>query len=476
MRSHAVRRLFAALSRWKAIDVVLLLCAVSAAALHVGMHGVAFRGSIDDAWFLSFAHNYLVKGEERDLVFGGSIHTGMGGVQNFGKTAAHVFGAPLSLLGWTKSNGHLLSTLFVLGSAAIWYVLVRARHSRGVALSVALLMLLLDPFFSAAHMLRYEALILLLLSAALLLLQRGMLVASGLLCLVCFEVHPIGAIAGFYVVAFLVAGIDRRRPLAPQLWSPLPRLAIGAAIGVGYIVLLHGRHVLSFASVYESGKQLGDNVLHAYFFAEPRFRRLPELVLLLAGAGVFLRRRLHREDPRPLALLCAMVVFALVIRRGNPQYGVLFYPAFLYVVVVAFHAIGKLPLVLSAYLVISLATQGYRYAKNRRYDHEAYVERVRRAVPQDGLPVVGGPDDWFALMDRTFYSCSASAPRPATLDDFHFIASSDERTEAARARVLLGAELTHSHEGTLLDSFTTDQDTIEVIHFRRRPRAAALGP
>ena len=41
--------------------------------------------------------------------------------------------------------------------------------------------------------------------------------------------------------------------------------------------------------------------------------------------------------------------------------------------------------------------------KNREYDIEEYLDNVAALVPEDAVPVLGGPNAWFAMKEREFY-------------------------------------------------------------------------
>jgi hypothetical protein len=64
----------------------------------------------------------------------------------------------------------------------------------------------------------------------------------------------------------------------------------------------------------------------------------------------------------------------------------------------------KLLVTYSLCLALFVAQYGAIFYLNRSYSFEAYSAAVSKAVPNDGLAVVGTSNDWFIFKERSFYA------------------------------------------------------------------------
>ena len=157
---------------------------------------------LDNAWTLSWAHGWWTDGEVYDQVFG--YIKGDGGTSLFSRSFVFVYGGLAQVFGWSRGVGIIISSLFTIGTAALWYRIVRnLGYRRQAAVSFALILLLLEIFYANGHKIRVDAMGLFLDSLALLLFIRHRYLFAGLVLGIAFESHPFAMAAGFWMLAYL---------------------------------------------------------------------------------------------------------------------------------------------------------------------------------------------------------------------------------------------------------------------------------
>ncbi|MBQ9344240.1 MAG: hypothetical protein IJT88_03380 [Kiritimatiellae bacterium] len=391
-------------------DIFLLAAyGVATVLVYVCLHGIYRPDNLDDAWFLSCAHNHVVNGIERDVVFATVPGVnGYGGVMLFGKSFTWLYGTVLRVVGWTKCAAHLLSTLWVVCGAACWgAILVKLGFTRRLALFLGAALLLVEPCFGAANQARPDALSWLLVSGAFLAFLCRRCFWAGLLAAVAIEIHPVGLAAFLYMASAVVAralgrGQGKPMPLADFLW-----LCAGVGAGFAYYLALHASSLGLLPQILGQGNASDgawSNFLFSYFFKTKYYRHLFELVAILLCAGFLVWRRQGREQPFVLVFFGAALLFSLIIRRPSFMYVVYVYPAFLLLLFWTFERQGRLGLAACLLLVFLLPQYAFVWSRNHDWDMDAYLAQVRALVPQDDSPVVGRPNDWFAFPERTFYA------------------------------------------------------------------------
>lgn len=400
---------------------------------YLALHGIYRPDNKDDAWFLSFAYSHVVQGVESDVVFGSRPGTGgYGGVLLFGKTYSYLYGYVLNALGWTKSNGHLISTVCILLSAICWGLLLRKNgQSRLLSGVFACALLLVEPYFGAANQARPDALSFLLVSGSALAFSFNRYVAAGLLAAIAVEIHPVGISALLLIAALAVARqqsdpFDRRTLVLAAVG-----LLAGLLIGAAYYYGLHADHLSLLLSTLTSGNAGAggsDNILIEYFLKTKHFRHVPELVVFVACTVWFVKRRYYRETWLVPALFVACMAFALIVQRPNFMYTIYVYPGFLLLTLWLCERNGWLKAAGLAVLVYLIPQYAIVFAQNRSWDMAQYVAQVRAAVGQHQEPIVGNPNDWFAFQQREFYSASYHGDlRPVLPGQFVLIESDHYR-------------------------------------------------
>jgi hypothetical protein len=379
----------------------------------------------DDSLFTSYAWNYLHRGIEYDAVSG--LQHDLVGVQNFGKTFSWLLGKSLDLLGWSKANAHLLPLLFLLAALVVWWILLKAMGvSTELASAFASGALLLEPFFSTAICARGESFVFFMSSlSALFFLKKHYFFSTLSLCLG-LETHPAGLVALFYIAAILWAFPEFRKSFRSRTAVHVGAVLLGLAVGAAYYFYLHGSFISNLPGILVGGdlKTRGKipNFLFEYYFRTRYFRHLPELAAMMACTCLYWKRGFHRLEKFPSALLVACLCFTLVVRHPNAHYAVYVYPAFLLLALRLAEWEGRLAWALAGIGLFMIPQYAYLYGKTRQIDFPRQVEVIRRAVPADGLPVMGSPNEWYSFYDRDFYVDSFRLKEtPLFLPEFYLV-------------------------------------------------------
>jgi hypothetical protein len=448
---------------------ILVLSALAIAGVYLSLFGVYRPNNLDDAWYGSYLYNWVHKGIPYDAMFGDGPEDGRWlSVRVFGKTQAFLYAPILDRLGWTKPAFHAVSIGLMLAVAATWRaLLLRLRFSRPAAGTVALLLLVVEPFFGAANQARPDALVLALASLSAFLAARGWLVAAGLAAGTAMETHAMGITALAFVAAVRLAAPETPVSLR-RLAGEALRFGLGLAPAALYYAVLHADALRGLPAMLAHGNASalpGDNALYQYFCATRYGRHLPELAFLSVALVLFVRMRAWRVNRFGAALLVSTALLLAVARRPNFMYAVYFFPAFLVAMVqVVEIRWGRPAWLLAGWLALLLPQYALAYRMNRGFDMAAHVAAVRRNMPAEGGVVFGGPNDWFALQERTFY---ATAYRGSLdrLDLRTFRVIEDDACRRGEYPKL--AALLARCEVTEVASFTVNGRAFRILHARR---------
>jgi len=388
----------------------LKLAGIAAAVALVAVYGALFGRyrleNVDDAWTLAWAHNFINRGIETDLVF----YDGQGGgVYAFGKLYCMLYGPLLNAIGWTKAHAHGISIGLTCAALLFWYLaLRRIGYDRRLCFTFVVILGLIEPVFAMANMARVDAIVFLLVAVSFYAFAAGFFLPAGLAAILAVENHPIGCVAFLYMAALALArlkpGLERKRVIAGTLL-----LGVGAMLGVVVYVALHYKSLGAAAGsvAYNVRASFGiPNFLYHYYFKTKYLRHVPELVITVAAFALYLARRFWRDDRFPLLAALALAASSFLIRRANFHYAVFAYPAFVLLWVYVGERWRRPTALLGLVLVLLLPQYGlvaYRHRHESAAAFEQYAADLRLAVPSDATPVVGSANEWFAFTDREFY-------------------------------------------------------------------------
>jgi len=367
--------------------------------LYIPFHNRYRNEHIDDAWSFSWAYEYWIEGEVYDSVFG--YLDGDGGTSVFGRTYAFIYGAWGLATSWSRPAGYVLSTILLLGTAALWRKnLLILGYAPSVALSFVAIMLLMEAYYGMAHRLRSDALVLFLSTLSFTLHLRRRPFFSGLSLCVGIETHPYGLIGLFYILSavlndFLDTAKKKRRYSAAYVL----RFILGGLLGFGYYMALHFKWI---EGLLEVSNRIGGNPIFKYFFDHSySWRHWPELAVVLAGVFIFIIRREYRNDKFIPTFLCMMLLFSILLPRGNHQYIVFLYPPFILLLLYLSANLNFLPFFVAGFMLFQIPQYAWLFWSQRNFSWPNYIERLQQFIPEDAT-IYGPSSAWFALYDRDF--------------------------------------------------------------------------
>lgn len=374
---------------------------------HVLLHMRYYIYYVDDAWFVSETYFFMQTGRIEDVLF--RAVDAPDRVLLFGKTYFHVYGAFLNAFGWTKGNAIALSGIFMWLSAGMWWLIGRALgYSAHFSRTVALSVLILPVFFNAAALTRPDAFVFFLCSVTFWLFLKRLYFLSGLLLLVSVESHLMGSTAGFCILAYVLA--TWRQFLAAgwkMLAFRLVSFLLGMAAGACYFYWLHPdftfERLFTILSIKREMNGVSFGFIVKYFTQHFWYRHVWELPFIIGAGYLFVKNKLWKQDVFVPVFFGVMVLSSFAMSRPNANYMVFVYPGFLLLAVYTFEKLGLLKKAAHIAAVLLLVLYGAHFIVNRSFDFNRVNAETRAALPQDGLPVIGMPDNWFAAMDRPFF-------------------------------------------------------------------------
>jgi len=372
--------------------------------IYIGLHGKYRIENVDDAWTVSWAYNIVIKHTEIDDIFPFTKWR----LSQFHKTYAYLYGYILKAIGWTKSNAHIISIIISFLSLICWYnLLLSLDYDKKFAISFILILCVSEPFFALANQARVDALTFLFVSFSFYSLITKRYFIFGLSTLIAIENHPIGVISIFYAAPFFLLNYKQILESPKEKNQFLMKLAAGIIIGMLYYIYLHWDGLNKVpATLIEGSSWEGsvNNFLFAYFLKTKYLRHLPELIIFLASALIFIFSKYYKKEKLVPFILISLLFSTLVIRRPNFHYTIFVYPGFILTLVFVAHRLKKINLALVLFLVLLFPQYSFVRYVNRHYNETQYIQVIKGAVPAEEMPIIGSPNDWFAFYDRPFYT------------------------------------------------------------------------
>jgi hypothetical protein len=250
---------------------------------------------------------------------------------------------------------------------------------------------------------RPETFILLLSALAGWLALTGRETLAGLVAMAAVETHPIGVVSFAYLGA--VGMVKRKRK---GFGAHLAHVAVGVAAGAVIYAVLHRGHLHLLREVITRGgsSEMGRFFLLSYFSRPGSYSaHLTEAPLVLGGAALAAWAPVRREFPGVWWFALAAALVAVLPLRGNPHYLVVVLPAVILPLAAAAELADCRALALAAvclfYTPIYLAAYGLN--KDAASHRAWYPSAIAAAVPDDGLPVLGSPDEWWVFRKRRYH-------------------------------------------------------------------------
>lgn len=363
--------------------------------------------STDNVWGLAWVYTYINKG----VIYNPVFDRGLNSPDVFGILRCYLYGGFLNIFGWTKGNSFLLSTIIFGMSVFVWSrILKKMDFSKKVRLSFAAIMVVIEPFFSMAHLARPDSLIFFLMSISFLLFINGNYLLSGFLGLMAFETHPMGLTVFFYSLAYVLGNREKFSD-KKYLIKSLVFFMSGILFGCLYYYLLHGFPLDILIGKVQEGKNMGKdgaesikNYLFEFYFKTDYKRHVPELLIFLLFMGINIKKKIYKENLFVLLLPIFIFLSSLIFRLANHSYGFYFYPGYILLIVYTASVLKWEKYVLIFFLCLLIPQYAFVGMKNRHFDFDSYVKFLDETVIQKDVVIYGHYDDWFAFYNREFYS------------------------------------------------------------------------
>ena len=385
-------------------DKVLIIGFYTAIVLtYILLHLKFNKEDVDDAWTLSFIYNSMVKHIAPEATFG----SGLANIHLFGMTQAYLYSTMLNLIGWSKGHAHLISTLLIATSSFLWYQILKKLHfSKKTALLFSALLLWCEPVMQEANLARPESLTFLLISLSFYLFLAEQPLLSGLTALIAFENHPMGLTALIFIAAYILSNWKTLLSEKKKTVTIALMFLLGLVIGAAYYLFFHFQYIKGISgALYKASHGYQDAFLHDYFFGFAKYyRRVPEFIFFLACFIIFLVRKVWKKNPFVLLLLLFFIAVNFIIPRLNYNYALYFYVSFLLMSLTALNETRWLKIGIISLSIVYLAYYTSIFYRNYRFDFNKNTWLLQTAIPNDGRPIIGSPNEWFAFMDREFYS------------------------------------------------------------------------
>jgi hypothetical protein len=418
------------------------------------LHGKYRIENIDDAWSLTFSYNLINKGEVFDTVF----LNGQGeGTSLFSMIYAYSYGSILNLIGWTKSNSHLISTFFFLSSLPLWFFIVlKLGHEKYLALSFILILLLSESYFGLANQARADALTFLLVTLSFFLFLYRFYFFSGLVTILAFENHATGSMVFFYIVVFIISHRNEFLEDRKLLLRKIILFGFGVLIGAAVYLYLHYPYLENFTKTIgertEHFNSKYNNFILSYFLETKYYRHLPELFIIAASMIIFISKKYFKDNKFILLFIIFVILASIVLRRPNFNYIVYAYPSFILLVLYVADRIKKINWVLVIFLILLIPQYLYVLKLNVHHDEKTYAEKLKQSpISEDTDVIFGSPNEWFVFYDKDFYRYTL-IPIKKEIKQFVLIEENDFRASGIKPYVESNYKITQ------LDSFSVNNE------------------
>lgn len=373
---------------------------------YILLHTKYYIYYVDDAWFVSETFYFLQTGLTEDFLF--RAVDAPDRVLLFGKTYFHVYGAFLNQFGWTKGNAILLSSIFIWLSAGMWWLIARALgFSQTFARTAALSVLILPAFFNAASLTRPDALVFFLSSVTFWLFLKRQYFLAGAGLLVSIEGHIMGVTGAFCITAYVLANWRTFLAEGWKLALSVGLFLAGMALGAYYFYWLHPDFTFERLNTILTIKKAMNNFKYGfiakYFIQHFWYRHVWELPVIIGTIYLFVKNKLWNKNAFIAVFFVVMVLSSYITSRPNYHYMVFVYPAFLFLGIYTFEQLGLLRKMSNIIIALLIVLYGGHFIVNHDFNFKKINAETRASLPQDDLPVIGMPDNWFAAMDRPFY-------------------------------------------------------------------------
>jgi len=432
---------------------------------------------VDDAWYLSFIYNKFIKKIPVESTFGSASYN----FKFWGLTYAYIYLYILNFLGWTKTNAHFISLLFIFIGSFPWYFIVRSlTGEKKVAILFLLVLIISEPFLLSGNSSRPEAITFFFFSFLILLLIRDNFFFSGLLFGILIEIHPVAPLVGVYIFPLIYLKYKKER----KVMRIIGYFITGTIVGLVYYILLHFEHLsLMPTAIARSVEPLNRFLLYEYFRLGIPHKlenvyyvfdkmRLIELLALSIAFLFSIYQFIKKQSIYPFIFCAASLIGLFLLPHHNSLYIVLFYWPFLLAMTIFFTRFRVLGFL---FLLLFISTFLYRYSfyyrhakKYKNFEHN--VVMLRKQIPFDNRVILGSTNEWFSFMDRRFYPATYTMYFPENEEMIYLIKENDYRlnTPGGSGSIALKKYINNYYINVKSKSLYVNNQKFEILLLKKK--------
>lgn len=453
---------------------IILLAALFTIIIYLFLHTSYYLYYVDDTWEIAKTWNYIHNNISQDVLFRAEDAPDRQLV--FCNTYFFVYGNFLEWVGWTKGNAHIFSGIFLLGSAFLWHrILLNLKFSKNLALFFAFSILLFPAFFNASHLTRTDSMAFFIAAASFLLFLKRQHFIAGITVWIAFETHTMGAIGGFYIVAFVLYNWKNYiANLKPSLFA-MGAFILGMAIGVYYYYWMQSdvwtwdlfREVLAIKNNMTA--KVGNYIL-TYFFQSRWYRHAWELLFLIITFHLYFKNKLHKQNRFVWIFLAVLIVSTFLTGRENKHYMIFIYPSILLVVAYTYEQLKKLREVAALLAVVFTLLYGLHFWAHKDFHFQEVTEKITEIIPKDDLPVVGMADNWWAVVGREYYPIYHSVDYLPELDIQEcYLVRNDYISQHSKNYYQMLDYFNENYDSALLGEIEVHNgNKVEIFHYKKK--------
>jgi len=371
---------------------------------------------IDLAWTTSWIYELIEKGNLGDPVFlGTSGGISIGTLLNY-KGFVYFYGFFMQIFGWHNmlETGKFLSLFWSIITLLIWYFvaeLLLKDTKKSIFFSIT--MAYSEPFIAITQTIRVEPVGMFLIGLTLLLIIKEKIFSACFVAGISFETHPaISSISYGYIFAYILANPEVFFPDAKTFWKQCLFGVLGLVLGFGIYIALYWNmlnKLISYIAESQESTNFGSYFYRYFFEAKMSYRHLPEGILFIFAIIFYLLKKRFTVYPVYLYFIIAIIVTALMLKRGNHHYMIYAEPAFLLMIFVIlplrFKKLHISPMSFCFFWMIYLVPQFLLVAfvintPSKIWDFPKYRVELRALIPEkNSLIFTSQMNDWFSIYE-----------------------------------------------------------------------------
>jgi len=371
---------------------------------------------IDLAWTASWIYEFIEKGNLGDPVFlrtSGGVSVGT--VLNY-KGFVYFYGSLMQMFGWHNmlETGKFLSLFWSFITLLIWYFVAKLllnNHKKAVFFSLTLAFS--EPFIAMTQKIRVEPVGMFFIGLTLLLIIKEQTFSACFVGGISFETHPAISVTSYgYIFAYILANHKVFFPDVKTFWKQCFFGALGLVLGFGIYIVLYwnmANSLISYITGVQESTNFGGYFSRYFLGSRTAYRHIPEAILFIFTVIFYLIKKQFKIFPVYLYFIIAIIVTALMLKRGNHHYMIYAEPAFLLMIFailpLRFKKIHISPMSFCLFWMLYLVPQLLFVAfvintPSKIWDFPKYRAELRVLIPEkNSLIFTSEMNDWFSVYE-----------------------------------------------------------------------------